>query len=138
MQLLFPSCNSGADQRLFRERGLSWISRRESDGSDVARGGAVLSDPCVLVSDPAEMRLHESCCSEVGVGIDEVIGGGNEVNDGVNEFIVEVTEEAKVATGVSELGIGVKVVVAVEGNEVGVGVKARQTSPGLSWRQWRP
>lgn len=73
----------------------------------------------------------------MGAGIDEVICGDNQVNDGVNEVIVEVTEEAKVATGVSELGIGIKVVV-VRGNEVGVGVKARQMSPGLSWRQWRP
>lgn len=136
MQLLFPSCNSGADQRLFLERGLSWISRRESGGSEGARRGAVLSDLCVQVSDPTEMRLHECCCSEAGVRTDEVIGGGNEVNDGDIEVIVEVTEEAKVATGVSELGIGVKVVVG--GNEVGVGVKARQMSPGLSWRQWRP
>lgn len=137
MQLLFPSCNSGADQCLFRERGFSWISRWESDGSDGATGGAVLSDLCVLVSDPTEMRLQECCCSEVGVRTDEVIGEGNKVNDGVNEVIVEVTEEAKVAAVVSELGIGVKVVV-VGGNEVGVGVKARQMSPGLSWRQWRP
>lgn len=137
MQLLFPSCKSGADQRLFRERGLSWISCRESDGSNGARGGAVLSDLCMLVSDPAEVRLHECCCSKVGVGIDEVVCGGNKVNDGVNEVIVEVTEEAKVVTGVSELGIGVKVVV-LGGDEVGVGVKARQMSPGLSWRQWRP
>lgn len=138
MQLLFPSCNSGADQRLFRERGLSWISRRESDRSKGARRVAVLSNLCVLVSVPAEMRSHECCCSEVGIRIDEVIGGENEVNDGVIEVIVEVTEEAKVATGVSELGIGLWVVVVVGGNEVGVGVKARQMSPGLSWRQWRP
>lgn len=137
MQLLFPSCNSGADHRLFRERGLSWISRRESGGSEGARHGAIRSDLCVLVSDPTEKRLHECCCSEVGVRIDEVIGGGNEVNDGVIEVIVGVTEEAKLATGVSELGIGCKVVVA-GGDEVSVGVKARQMSPGLSWRQWRP
>lgn len=138
MQLLFPSCNSGADQRLFRERGLSWISRRESDRNEGARGVAVLSDLCVLVSDPAEMRSHECCCSEVGVGISEVIIGGNEVNDEFSKDIVEVTEEAMVTTGVSELGVGVRVVVVVGGNEVGVGVKAKQMSPGLSWRQWRP
>lgn len=69
--------------------------------------------------------------------MDEVIAGGNEVNDEVIEVIVEVTEEAKVAIGDSELGIGGKVFV-VMGDEVGVGVKARQMSPGLSWRQWRP
>lgn len=131
MQLLFASCNSGADQRLFRERGLSWISRRESDGNDGARDGAVLLGLCVLVSDPAEMRLHECCCGEVGIGMGEVISVGNEVNEGVSEVIVEVTEDAMVATVVSELGIGVKGVV-VRGNEVGVGVKARQMSPGPS------
>lgn len=130
MQLLFPSRNSGADQRRFRECGLSWISRRESDRSVGARGGAVLSGLCVLVSESADMRLHECCCSEVGFRIGEVICGGNEDNDGVNEVIVEVAEEAKVATGVSELGIGDKR--AVAGNADGVGVKARQMSPGLS------
>lgn len=138
MQLLFSSCNSGADQRLFRGRGLSWISRREPDRGIGAGGGAALSDLCVLVSDLADMRSHKCCCSEVGAGIDEVIGGGNEVKDGVSEVIAEVTEEAKVASGVKELGIGVRVVVVIGRNEVGVGVKARQTSPGLSWRQWRP